>query len=189
MKKLSKHQTFKLIKKFSGGDRDTFDELCMIYRPYVFRVALKYLRSKEDAEDLVQEVFIKLYENLENFKFKSDFKTYLYRITVNSAFNYYKKEKKHKAGKDTIPGDIISQNKNTDEEIIEKETIAEVGKAVLGLPENHKTVIILKDFHNLTYKQIIKKLKITENAARISRHYALKKLKKLLFSSINPLCF
>jgi len=181
MKDYNNSYIHNLIKKFQKGDKQVFNKLIPIYQNYIYRIALKYLRSREDAEDLTQEIFIKLYNNLKSFKFKSNFKTYLYRIAVNSACNYYKKTKRDLARIDTIPKNeekIISRAVNIDDKIIEKEIISDLEKAILDLTEKHKTIINLKDFQNLTYKQISKKLHITENAAKIRHHYALKKLKK-----------
>ena len=182
MKITKKNQTFNLIKKFQQGDKDTFDKLNIYYRPYVYRVALKFLRSRDDAEDLTQEVFIKLYENLKDFKFKSNLKTYLYRITINSACNYYNKKKKYQDRINYLTEEVISDNNTTDEKIIEKETLSNLEKALSNLQENHKEVIILKDFQNLNHKKIAKQLNITENAAKIRHHYALKKLRNSFFS-------
>ena len=175
----TKH-THNLIKQFQQGKKETFNKLAITHRNYVYRIALKYLRSREDAEDLTQEIFIKLYNNLKNFKFKSNFKTYLYRITINSACNYYKKAKRDQALVNPLTDDesqIINDILNIDESIIEKEIIEDLEKAILNLSEKHKIIINLKDFHNLTYKEISKKLKISENAAKIRHHYAVKKLK------------
>lgn len=182
MKKNNVKYTTELIKKIQQGKKDAFNKLIPIYQTYVYKVALKYLHSKEDAEDLMQEVFIKLYKNLKDFKFKSNFKTYLYRITINSACNYYKQKKRIQSRTNPLineEGQFISNLVNIDEKFIENETISDLKKTISNLPENHKTIINLKDFQNLTYKQISKKLNISENAAKIRHHYALKKLKNL----------
>lgn len=185
MKRNEKELVFELIKKFVKGDKENFNKIILLYQNYVYKVALKILRSKEDAEDLTQEVFIKLYNNLKNFKFKSDLKTYLYRITVNSAYNYYKKEKRIKSNINPLSNEdnAFTPTINIDEKIIEEEIINDLSHAISSLPDKYKKVINMKEFKKLTYKKIGKKLDITENAAKIRHHYALKKLKKIFFSS------
>ncbi|MBU1076228.1 MAG: RNA polymerase sigma factor [Spirochaetes bacterium] len=184
MTKENKEITIDLIKKFQNGNKEPFNKIILFYQNYVCKVALKILRSKEDAEDLTQEVFIKLYNNLQNFKFKSDLKTYLYRITVNTAYNYCKKEKRRKIKADGLSEEASMINKmiNIDEKLIEEEIIDDLQRAITKLSDKHKTIINLKDFSSMPYKEIGKKLKISENAAKIRHHYALKKLKKLFIS-------
>ncbi len=180
MNKQPKEKITDLIKRFQTGEKETFEKIILHYQNFVYKVALKIIRSREDAEDLSQEVFIKLYNNLINFQFKSDLKTYIYRITVNSAYNYYKREKKHKSKTNYISKEdnAICQRINIDEKLIEEEIISDLENAISSLSEKHKTIINLKDFKNLPYKKIGEKLNISENAAKIRHHYALKKLKK-----------
>ena len=180
MIKIKKEYITDLIKQFQKGNKESFNKIILLYRNYVYKVVLKVLRSKEDAEDITQEVFIKLYNNLKNFKFKSDLKTYLYKITINTAYNHCKKEKHRKQKTNFLSEEdkAINQMINIDDEIIDEEIISDLEKAILKLPEKHKTIINLKDFKKLPYKKIGEELKISENAAKIRHHYALKKLKK-----------
>lgn len=182
MNKTDTDKYTELVKSFQKGDKKIFNKIIHLYQNYVFQIAYKYLKTKQDAEDLTQEVFIKLYKNLNNFKFHSNLKTYIYRIIINEAYNYYKKENKpHKRTNslDDTSNKVIDEMMTFDDKLIEKELILNLEKSVLKLSEKYKAIIELKDFQNLSYKEIGKKIKITENAAKLRHHHALKELKKI----------
>lgn len=177
-----------LVKKFQKGNKAIFNKIIITYQNYVYKIALKYLQSAQDAEDLTQEVFIKLYQHLDNFKFKSNLKTYIYRIIINEAYNHYKKENKPYKLTNSLEdasNKIIDEVINFDDKLIEQELIHDLEKAILQLTDKHQKIINLKDFKNMTYKEIGKKLNISANAAKIRHFYALKKLKKNFLKQIH----
>lgn len=166
-----------IIKRFQKGDKEAFSEIIKKFHKYVFLTSLKFLRSIEDAEDLTQEIFLKLYTALDNFEFRSDLKTYIYKMITNAALHYYEKDEKLKERYEIILNESKSHQKFIEDELLEKEKIAILEKAIKSLPEKYKRIIFLKDFKNLSYKQISKKLKISENTAKLRHFYALKLLK------------
>ncbi|MBN1897963.1 MAG: RNA polymerase sigma factor [Spirochaetes bacterium] len=175
MKGSSKVKNEELVRCFQKGDHNVFGEIVKLNHRYVFKIALKFLRSIEDAEDLTQEIFLKLYHYLPKFKFKSDLKTYLYKMVQNAASDYYKKEEKIK--EKYVDLELQISPERIDEKILEEETLGEMEQAIIGLSDKYKEVILLKDFQGLSYKEIGKRLKISENAAKMRHFHALKILK------------
>ena len=88
-------ETVTLIRDAQSGDSEAFHSLVTLFDHQVMSLALKLLQHEQDAEDLYQEVFMKVFTNIGNFRFESDFFTWLYRITVNTAFNYKKRMRKY----------------------------------------------------------------------------------------------
>jgi RNA polymerase sigma-70 factor (ECF subfamily) len=83
-----------LIEKILSDDKEAFRLLMERYQQQVFRVAIGFVHSRQDAEDITQEVFIRVYRSLSSFKEKSLFSTWLYRITLNTSINYLNKNKR-----------------------------------------------------------------------------------------------
>jgi RNA polymerase sigma-70 factor (ECF subfamily) len=84
------------IKKAQKGDRKAFDNLITFYRQIVIDICYKYLRNREDALDMAQEVFYSIYNSIRKFEFKSKFSTWIYRICVNLCINKLDKFKRRK---------------------------------------------------------------------------------------------
>ncbi len=84
-----------LIIQAQKGDQNAFEELVYRYDRNVLSIALKYAASEDDAKDLYQEVFIRVYRGLKNFRFQSEFSTWLFRITTNVCLTYKSRSKEH----------------------------------------------------------------------------------------------
>jgi len=87
--------TGNIIIRASEGDIDAFEMIYREYLDFVSNVAFRVVNTREDAEEVTQEVFLNIYRQLKYFRFESSLKTWIYRITVNTAINYSKKESKH----------------------------------------------------------------------------------------------
>ncbi len=170
-----------IIKKFQKGDRDAFETIIQKYHLFIFKTAYKILKSIEDAEDITQEVFIKLYNNLNQFEFKSDIKTYIYKITVNCSFDLLRKTHTKELLIEKGKEKIFDNTTSIDDELIEEEIINDLFESIRKLPEKYREIIYLKDFESKTYSEISQKLNITENAAKLRHRYALKKLRERFF--------
>jgi RNA polymerase sigma factor (sigma-70 family) len=82
----------KIVRKVLSGDPRCFEELVLKYQGNVIRTCYKFVRNEQDARDIAQEVFIKIYNNLSCYKEHSKFSTWIYRITVNTCLNYLRKK-------------------------------------------------------------------------------------------------
>lgn len=161
-----------LIKNFLNGDIKSFDALILQHQAWVFGMIIKAINNKQDAEDLCQDVFVKVYFSLKKFRFESTFNTWLYRIVINTMNNHFRKQK-------------ISRwfSKNLQEEVaIEENSSTEYKKSVYNLiyqlPKRQRSIVLLRIYQELPFKTISEILLISENSAKVSFHKAKKNLNK-----------
>ncbi len=140
-----------------------FEELFTQYQPRVYRIALKFLGNPEDAEDVTQEVFTKVWKSLEAFNYSSSLKTWIYRIAVNTCIDHSRKPWKkiglRSTGLDeTLEQEetaaLVSSDESAEGKLIAKEKAAQVRKAITRLRPHLKAVLVLKDLEELSYDEI-----------------------------------
>ncbi|OUW79843.1 MAG: hypothetical protein CBD77_01510 [bacterium TMED217] len=170
------HDDNNLIQKFQSGDEKSFDKLVEIHLHNVFGFFLKITRDEMVAEDLSQDVFMKLYKNLKNFRHESSFSTYLYKINMNTANTWITRNKwKNILHIDQIPdrGEIDRTN---EEEWKRKELWDGISK----LPKKQRTVVMLRISDSLSYKEISDITGMSKGSAKVNYHHAIKRLKEIL---------
>jgi len=148
------------------------------YNKKIFALAYRFTNNYDDALDIIQEAWLNFFSSLKNFKKKSSLYTYLYKITLNEALKFIKKQKIHKFLSFTKLKVI---NSSTPESIyIENEKLLSIQNAIQKLPKKQKKVFILRNQENISFKEIAEILKIKENNAKTLYFYALQKIKKYL---------
>jgi len=147
----------KLIEQFlSENKHEAFEMLVAKYQNRLLNISYGILHNNYDAEDAVQNVFIKVYNHLKDFNRKSSFYSWLYRITINSSYDVIRKRK----GLQLFPNFVIDFKQNSQsstqpiDNIEKDEKINEVQEALKKLPVKYRVIIILKEFENLSYKEI-----------------------------------
>ena len=144
----------------------SFDELVMKYKDKIFNLCYNFLGSESEAEDMAQDVFVKVYHSLKSFKGLSLFSTWLYRITVNtcknrlSSLSFRRTQKQFslnqpKSIDDTHSIEISDMNFSPSQEAERKETLCFIRNAIRSLPITMQTLIILRDFENKSYEEIM----------------------------------
>jgi len=175
-----------LINRCKNGDRDSFNELVIMYQSKVINIAYGILCDSEDAADAAQEVFIKVYRSIGNFKEQSSLSTWIYRITVNVCTDILRKNGKHskvlsinsaysEEGQDF---DIKDESQTPEEATETKETQLEVRRAISTLKDEYRAVLTLYDIEGLSYDRISAVLQIPVGTvkSRLNRaRFALKK--------------
>ena len=165
-----------LIQKFQNGDEKAFDQLVRNNLNNVFGFFMKVTRDEMSAEDLTQDVFMKLYKNLKNFRHDSNFSTYLYRINSNTANSWITRNKwKNLLHLDQAPDKGEYDIKN-EAEWTKEELWNEISK----LPNKQRRVMILRITDSLSYSEISKITGMSEGTAKVNFHHGLKKLKEVL---------
>jgi RNA polymerase sigma-70 factor (ECF subfamily) len=156
-----------LIRAFQSGDPIAFDKLVLRYKDRVFSLCFRFLGDYQEAENCAQDVFLKIYRSLKNFRFESSFYTWLYRTAVNTCKNRlksaeYRNLKRHISIKNPEEGDKNSryaepsdERKDPLAEIERKERVSLIQEAIDSLPAEHKGVIVLRDIEGLSYREII----------------------------------
>lgn len=147
-----------LIRKAKWGDINAFEELISGYQQKVYNTAYRFFNNEEDAWDITQEVFIKIYTSLKNFKEGSAFSTWLYRIAVNTCIDFSRKRKKKDLSLDdeisNVALKIASPQPLPDEVAEKKELRNAITMAILALPEDLRICVILRDIQGFTYLEI-----------------------------------
>ena len=170
------------VKQAMNGNIEAFEQLIYQYEKKVYSIAFNMFGNEHDAYDVSQEVFIKLYKNINSFKFDSSFSTWLHRITTNTCIDEYRKKKRHNQMAyslddpidyegNEIDRQIKDSNHTPEESIVHKEQVNEVRKAILMLKEDHKMIIILRDIRGHSYEEIAQILKCSVGTvkSRLSR--------------------
>ena len=167
-----------LIKQYQNGSVTAFDELVRRYLDETYRFFVKLTNDPMDAEDLAQDVFLKLYKSLKKFRFEAEFKTYLYRVNVNAANNYLRRSKWRKwLHLDENPEQI------DDAPGIESEwTKTEVWNAIAKLPKSQKMVVMMRIAQNMPHKDIARVMGVSESSVKTNYHYGINQLKQQLGS-------
>ncbi len=177
-----------LIKEFRRGNQASFEELIGRYSAKAFNLALRLTRSEQDAEEVLQDVFSTVFRKIGSFEGKSQFSSWLYRITVNAAFMRLRKNK----FKTTISLEDISpqvrgawrcaqSEKNSAEGVTyQNELREELEIALRDLPDEYRPVFVLKDIDGLSNREVGSILGLTIPAVKSRLHRARLMLRKKL---------
>ncbi len=181
----------KLVFAAIDGDNDAFGKLIEKYSSFVYRTVFYDIKSKEDAEDISQEVFIKAYKALANFRSDSEFSTWIYRICKNTVYDYIRKSSRERSiplsemtsGDENdriydIPDD--SGKYDPEKTYISKETADLVNDAISSLSEEHRSIIVMRDIEGYSYGEIADILSIEEGTVKSRLSRARNSLKKKL---------
>lgn len=171
-----------LILRCQKGDQEAFKEIFDQYHRKVYRIAYGLVRQREDALDIVQEVFIKLFRSIKNFKGKSKFYTYLYRMTMNTAIDHTRKVGKSsllKAEEDWghFPDSI---EKGPDRLLLQKELEERVNWAMAKLPGEQKMALVLREVEGLSYKEMAETMGCSIGTVMSRLYYGRRKVQQLL---------
>jgi len=173
-----------LVRLSREGNQEAYAALVKKYKTKVFNLAFSLTHNKETADDMAQEAFIKAYFSLSEFKSKSEFGTWLYRITVNNIRDFLRKECRIKK----VPFEEDKGNPfvEEDEMIVKEKKIIEeqrrklVHDAIKTLPEKQQIILSLRDIQEFSYEEISKILNISPGTVDSRIHRARKTLRKKL---------
>jgi RNA polymerase sigma-70 factor, ECF subfamily len=178
-----------LLHQSKNGDMAAFEQLIEGYQKKVFNIALRMLGNPDDASEVAQEVFIRVYKSVKNFKEESSFSTWIYRITTNTCLDELRKRKnkEHISLDEDIhheDGDMkrqVEDSRPTPDIIAEKNELRKIVKlAINSLSEDHRIVIILRDIQDLSYEEIAKIVKCPEGTVKSRINRARSELKEIL---------
>ena len=168
-----------IIERAKAGDTDAFEQLLVANQDNVYRLALKMTKNEQDALDISQEVFIKMYTSLSGFRGESRFSVWLYRLTYNQCMDFLRKK----------PGEnVISLNKEDDsggeyemeipdlrnipeDNLLKKEKTKLIAESIKELPKKQYEVLVMREISDMSYSEIAETLGISEGTvkSRISR--------------------
>jgi RNA polymerase sigma-70 factor, ECF subfamily len=166
-----------LIQKFINGDETGFDELVRRYQQRIYALLYRLVHNPEDAREVSQDVFVRVYQALPRFQGKSSFYTWLYRIAVNCAFNCLRSRRRRQARVDnTVPLDEeldaqLPSGEMPEDNFRQGEIRRAVRAAVDTLPERQRAVFIMRQYDGLSNDEIEKVLGLSTGA--VKSHYFL----------------
>jgi RNA polymerase sigma-70 factor (ECF subfamily) len=170
-----------LVRLAQKGSPAAFEELVKKYQSKVFSMALSFTRNREAADDLAQEVFLKAYLALPRFHGKSEFGTWLYRISVNHIKDFLRKKGRAKeVSLDDVQEISFSDREQAERAEEERETEARralVQKYVQGLPEKYRVILTLRDIQGLAYEDISRVLRLSPGTVDSRLHRARRMLR------------
>ena len=166
-----------LILRAKEGNVGAFEQLVQRYDKKVFSIASMYVQSAEDAKDIYQEVFVRVYKGIPNFAFRSEFSTWLYRITTNVCLSYKARQKKHGHSSldeghdsDESPGggtyNAAKDDASTDQGVINAEISERVEAALGSLSPKQKMVFTLRHYQGHKLKEIASIMKCKEGTVK-----------------------
>ena len=165
-----------LIHQYQNGNRAAYDEIVRRHISNTIGFFYTITGDRMAAEDLAQDVFLKLFSHLKRFRFESAFTTYLYRINVNTANTWLKRSK----WKALLHLDQAPDQGERDTELEQEWTRKELWDAVAKLPNKQRTVVMMRIAQELPYKDIAEITGMSEGTAKGNFHHAVTTLKKWL---------
>lgn len=184
-------EELEIIKKLKNGDEDTFRMVVQRYSRMVLNCSYKFLRNKESAEDLTQEVFLEVYESVKTFRADSKLSTWIYRIAVTKSLNHLKSMKRKKRfavlvsifGKDDSVKDIpLADSIAPDKELENKDRARILAWALDKLPDNQRVAFTLSKYDEMSYEEISSIMNTSISSVESLIHRAKTNLKKKLYN-------
>ena len=170
----------KLLKSLKKGDLKAFDQLFLKYNKKLYYFVKGYLESNEDAEGLVQEVFVKIWEKREDLKEYLSFNSYIFTITYKAILKHFRSKSREKKHMDQFLSDFINESNETSGEVEYNNLLELANKAIEKLPEKRKLVFKLSRNEGLTNLEIAKQLHISKRTVENHIQQALKFLREQL---------
>lgn len=180
-KQIDVEELNELILKANMGDTKAFEVIVRNYHHFGYAVAFKILYNEEDAKDIVQECFIRIWKHLYEYDKQVKFTTWMYKIVVNLCFDKLNSHKRRKnifknyddTSADNVPGGI-----DLEKELTNKELAAMIKHFSNGLSEKQKTIFILRDMEDLSVKEISEIMNISSGSVKTNLFYARQNIRK-----------
>jgi RNA polymerase sigma-70 factor (ECF subfamily) len=180
-----------LIRAAQSGDQDAFERLVRSYDQSVLRIAMNLLRSRDEARDVYQEAFLKVYRNLDSFRFDCSFHTWLYRIVTNICLDHLRRRKVRKEESSVVQTEegLVDRAAAVEEEgptgnperqMWNRELSAGIGAALDALTPRERTVFELRHYEGLRLRAIGEMIGTSEEAAKNCLFRATQKMRASL---------
>ena len=176
-----------LVDKAKKGDKAAFEELVRNYSKYVYTNAFFMLRDTHDAEDISQEVFVKVYLSIKNFRGISSFKTWLRKLTINTCIDKLRAKSKIKDKKlelesfeDSYEVIFTDFNHNIEKNFLTREMLKEVLSMIVQMDQSYRIPLILRDLQDYSYREIAQLINKPIGTVKTNIHRARKIIKDKL---------
>jgi RNA polymerase sigma-70 factor (ECF subfamily) len=184
---------FELVKRAQGGDAVAFKELVLAYRKRILGTIARLIGHPDDVEDVGQEVFLRLYFSLDQLRSPEVFEPWLYRLTVNAAYDYLRRQKRRNESRmadlseqQVAKADALAGGK-VGKEVEEQGRVRETVDALLkSVSEEDRILLTLKEVEGLSLKELEKVYHVNENAIKVRLFRARQRVLKSLGSGPKP---
>ena len=181
-----------LIRSFLEGSEEAFNRLVLAHQKRAYNIAYKFLGNHEDANDVAQDAFVRVYRNIHKFRGHSSFQTWLYKIILNLARNRYRKMKRRKEDKQVsldnpllqdegeISREIADETYSPERGMRSKEIQQQVQAALEKIAPEHRQVAVLRHIEGLSYTEMSEILGCAEGTIKSRLHRARQELREYL---------
>ena len=169
------------VKRAAKGDQAAFEQLLETYKNRIYTLIYRLVGNEQDAFDVAQKTWMKVYRNLPHFQGRSQFATWIYRIAVNASMDFLRRKQGN-----LIPLDEIGEREGkekTEDLVLSLETQGEIQTLILQLPRNYKEVLILRDMEGFSYEEIADYLGIAAGTVKSRLSRARERLRILLIEN------
>jgi RNA polymerase sigma-70 factor (ECF subfamily) len=161
-----------LVRQIQSGEAAAFDELMRRYKRPVVNFVFRMLGNAEDADDVAQDVFVRVYQNLDAYRPEMKFSTWLFASARNAAIDRIRWRSRHRTESIESAPEIVASS-GTAEEVNAREIGDQIAAAIAKLPEDQKTAIVLSEYHGMSYAEIAGVMRCSEKSVE-SRLYRAK---------------
>lgn len=186
---LDKLENMDLLMKLRKGDEAAFIKIYNQYRSKIYTYAYQLCKSSDIAEEIVQEVFIKIWQKREQLNLELSFNAYIKKITLNHVLNYLKKAARERALQEQISHTIETSSNRTEDHILEKELRQIYDEAIARLPQQKKIIYQLCRLQELSHDEIALKLNISKNTVKNHMVEASRSIRDYVSKNGSIICF
>ena len=169
------HEIDALIERCLHGDQTAWETIVRLHRRKVFNIAYKFVGRHDQAEDLTQDVFLKLYKSLDTFDRRANFQTWLVSVSRNLCIDHYRSVRKERevVNRDVDPSELTPQapERSAQAELEQRDRVQLLRRALNKLPPSLRTAVMMRDIQELSYHEIAERLELPEGTvkSRINR--------------------
>lgn len=173
-------ELLKLIREAQRGDLNAFETVLKNYQYYAYKVAFRVLTNDDDAKDVVQECFIRIWKNLGGYNAKVKFTTWMYKIVINLCYDKLRRRKTEYERNEVLDEQFIGSGDNPEQLLSNKEQ-AEIIKHISdGLPEKQRMVFVLRDLEELTTDEVSQIMEMSVESVKANLSIARKTIRAKL---------
>lgn len=173
-----------ILDRAREGDRTAFNEVVRFYRDDLLRVTYRFTGNYEDAQDVLQRVFVKVYQHIGRWEPRAPFWSWLYRIAVNESLGWKKKQKRRYSVVGSIEDQAYPDAPSDDPNPLDHAQWGEVGERILDaieqLPEQQRATFVLRFREGLSVKETASILGSAEGTVKANGYHAIRRLRKIL---------
>lgn len=172
---------YDLVHRFLKGDEHSFNKLARKYQAKIYWHARRMTGNHLDADEIVQEVLLVMFNKLSDFNFQASLFTWIYRITITRSINYIKKQKLRRFISFDSPENIgLATDENVVKNIEDKEKLKKLDKVLQQLPEKQREIFALRHFDQLSYEEIAELTGKSVGGLKANYFHAFEKVIKLM---------